>query len=144
MDVFERFSSNHEGLRYIWEGLRKFQHLNFSQSRSVVTTDLVSVEPSTVHSVMECEPCGDLAEEFALLNAQPTVDTVRIDTVKDKGRGIEKQRVICNDVVRLDPCFGRPPAAIGHVQQDHRARRRARCACSAAENRGEARRLQCR
>ena len=44
---------------------------------------------------MECEPCGDLAEEFALLNAQPTVDTVRIDTVKDKGRGIEKQRVIC-------------------------------------------------
>jgi hypothetical protein len=44
---------------------------------------------------MECEPCGDLAEEFALLDALPTVDTVRIDTVKDTSRGTEKRRVIC-------------------------------------------------
>jgi hypothetical protein len=44
---------------------------------------------------MDCEPCGDLAEEFALLDAQPVVDKVRIDTVKDRSRGIEKRRVIC-------------------------------------------------
>ena len=36
-----------------------------------------------------------LAEEVALLDALPTVDTVRIDTVKDKRRGTEMRRVIC-------------------------------------------------
>jgi hypothetical protein len=38
---------------------------------------------------MECEPCGDLAEEVALLDALPTVDTARVDTVKDKCRGTD-------------------------------------------------------
>jgi hypothetical protein len=44
---------------------------------------------------MECEPCGDLAEEFDLLDAMPTVNTVRVDTVKTKSRRTETQRAIC-------------------------------------------------
>jgi hypothetical protein len=43
---------------------------------------------------MDCEPC-DLAEEVALLEALPTVDVVRIDTVKSKTRGTETRRAIC-------------------------------------------------
>jgi hypothetical protein len=45
---------------------------------------------------MDCEPCGDLVEEVALLDTLPTVDTVRIDTVKDKSRGTETPRLICS------------------------------------------------
>jgi hypothetical protein len=45
---------------------------------------------------MHCEPCGDVAEEFALLDAVPTVNTVRVDIVKrTKSRGTETRRVIC-------------------------------------------------
>jgi hypothetical protein len=44
---------------------------------------------------MHCEPCGDVAEEFALLDAVPTVNTVRVDIVRAKSRGTETRRVIC-------------------------------------------------
>jgi hypothetical protein len=47
---------------------------------------------------MDCESCGDLAEEVTLLDALPTTDTVRVesvDTFKDKHRGTETRRVIC-------------------------------------------------
>jgi hypothetical protein len=45
---------------------------------------------------MDGESCGDLAEEVARLDALPTVDTVRIDIIKDKRRGTETRRVICS------------------------------------------------
>jgi hypothetical protein len=42
-----------------------------------------------------CEPCGNLEEEFALLDAVTVVDTVRVDIIKPKSRGTERRRAIC-------------------------------------------------
>jgi hypothetical protein len=56
--------------------------------------DLLSCVDCALSVGMNCEPC-DLAEEFALLDALPTVDLVRIDIVKSKNRGTETRRAIC-------------------------------------------------
>jgi hypothetical protein len=94
MDMFERFSSNNEFLRYIWMSLRKFQ---LREIRGLSTNvDDVESTLDCAHSVMDGESCGDLAEEVARLDALPTVDTVRIDIIKDKRRGTETRRVICS------------------------------------------------
>ena len=87
----------------------------------------------------------DLETEWRELDALAVVDTIRLDKVTEKERGIgapiaETDLAICA-VVWVDPPGRRSLDALCHVQQEHGASARARRAGLAAQDRQQARRL---